>query len=728
MEINFKKINIDIDTKKLKKGITKTTKVISKGIEALPKKAKTASVVAMFLLPTLGIVNKCTGSDPNKIVIIENPIDVEAQKEFVDKKDCTFHVVQKGDNIYNIGKKYGITQRRLLAVNNLTTKSIIHPNDTILIPESYTVKNVKTLDDVSKATGLSMDYLETLKDFEKVYFKAENDRNNNPTVGVGHLVTKDERAKYLGRELSNEEVYTLLAQDILDAELDIKTKVTPEAWDEMPISLKESVIDLAFNKGSGAITENLNIYESLNNKDYVTAIANLTQDYSIVKGEKKPASGLSKRRLYDISNATKIFKNGIPDKVLESAEEVYNRGLKYMEEEKNRKEISAQAYPNVLAEYKDLAYEWFDGKIGKPSDVEAKTTTSTSSETNEVKQNEVKQETVTSQAPVKASSSSSGTIAKMSTWSEYYDKMQHPVVAKNTIIKTPKNKFQKTWKAESLRNSCINSAKNEARDKYRDYCAQNGIKYNEKNLDLSAFDRIPYPVVDKNGNIIVDHTKILRPKKSNGKTVIINPGHGGYDCRKGTFDVGAYYFSKRANGKYAPVIEYEKMIQYGDEVAKKLLEAGYEVVLTSGGHLYTFNDNKSFQKIADNLINGKFDGKKRSAKNISFLSFHADKSSSKDIKGAGVCYDYRHSYDTGFAEIMANSLNEGAWITAKANERGRNKDGLQQLYQTDHIPSLLLEVDYLNGKNASNLESSDYRKQFIEQVVAGLNNYYNINK
>jgi len=722
MEINFKNINIDIDTKKLKKGITKTTEVISKGIEALPKKAKTASVVAMFLLPTLGIVNKCTGNDPNKIVIIENPIDVEAQKEFVDKKDCTFHVVQKGDNIYNIGKKYGITQRRLLAVNNLTAKSVIHPNDTILIPESYTVKNVKTMEDVSKATGLSMDYLEILKDFEKVCSGAENDRNNNPTVGIGHWVTSNERSKYLGRELTNEEIYTLLAQDLLDAELDIKTKVTPEAWDDMPVNLKESVLDLAFNKGSGTITENPSIYEALNSGDYVTAIVNLTQDYSIINGVKKPASGLSKRRLYDISNATKIFKNGIPDKVLESAEEVYNRGLKYMEEEKNRKEISAQAYPNVLAEYKALAYEWFDGRIGESSDAGVKATTSTSSEAKEVKQ-----ETVTPQTPVKASTSSSGAVAKISTWSEYYNQMQHPVVNKNTIIKTPKNKFQKTWKAETLRNSCINSAKEEARDKYRDYCVQNGIKYNEKNLDLSAFDRIPYPVVDKNGNIVVDHTKILKPKKSNGKTVIINPGHGGYDCRKGTFDVGAYYFSKRANGKHAPVIEYEKMIQYGDEVTKKLLDAGYEVVLTSGGHLYTFNDNKSFKKIADNLINGKFDGKKRSAKNVSFLSFHADKSTLKDIKGAGVCHDYRHkTYDSEFAEVMTSSLNKGAWITAKANERGRNKDGLQQLYQTDHIPSLLLEVDYLNGKHASNLESSDYRKQFIEQVIAGLNNYYNI--
>lgn len=715
MDVNFKNFNFDIDTNKIKKNITKTTKAIGKGIEALPKKVKTASVVAMFLLPTLGIVNKCTDKDPNKIEIIENYVDYNAQSKFVDKKERTFHVVQKNDNIYNIGKKYGVTQRRLLAVNNLTKKSIIHPNDTILIPESYTVKNVKTLDDVSKATGLSMDYLETLKAFEKVYYKAENDRNNNPTVGIGHWVTKDERSKYLGRELKDEEIYTLLAQDILDAELDIKTKVTPEAWDEMPISLKESVIDLAFNKGSGAITENSNIYESLNNKDYVTAIANLTQDYSIVNGKECPASGLSKRRLYGISNATKIFKNGIPDKVLESAENVYNKGLKYMAEEKKRGEITAEAYPNVLAEYKALAYEWFDGKIGEKSDIKVQTI-----------EDDIKEESVIT--PHKENATAGDKVTKKSTWSEYYDKMQHPVVAKNTIIKTPKNKFQKTWKAESLRNSCINSAKNEARDKYRDYCAQNGIKYNEKNLDLSAFDRIPYPVVDKNGNIIVDHTKILRPKKSNGKTVIINPGHGGYDCRKGTFDVGAYYFSKRANGKYAPVIEYEKMIQYGDEVAKKLLEAGYEVVLTSGGHLYTFNDNKSFKKIADNLINGKFDGKKRSAKNISFLSFHADKSSSKDIKGAGVCYDYRHSYDAGFAEIMANSLNKGAWITAKANERGRNKDGLQQLYQTDQIPSLLLEVDYLNGKNASNLESSDYRKQFIEQVVAGLNNYYNINK
>ena len=145
----------------------------------------------------------------------------------------------------------------------------------------------------------------------------------------------------------------------------------------MPSKLKESVFDLAFNKGIGAISDNENLLNALNEQDYPAAVANLTQDYSVVtnaKGEKvkKPAAGLSKRRLYNIANASEIFKNGMPDVVAISATEVYNRGLKYLEEEKNRGEISSSAYENVVKEYKNLAYEWTDGKLGEKGEVSVK--------------------------------------------------------------------------------------------------------------------------------------------------------------------------------------------------------------------------------------------------------------------------------------------------------------------------------------------------------------------
>ena len=115
-----------------------------------------------------------------------------------------------------------------------------------------------------------------------------------------------------------------MGTDLLNCDLDLRTGIDAKAYDEMPAKLKESVIDLAFNKGVGAVLNNKALVDALNSRDYVTAIANLNQDYSVVKNKKgdivhKPASGLSKRRLYEIANACEIFKNGYPSKILNSA-------------------------------------------------------------------------------------------------------------------------------------------------------------------------------------------------------------------------------------------------------------------------------------------------------------------------------------------------------------------------------------------------------------------------
>ena len=81
MKINDKAKTYDIKTKvaKAKKVITKN---ISEGYSKIPSKVRTASVIAMFLLPTLGIVNKCTNNnaDNNNIVVVDTPVD----KSYID--------------------------------------------------------------------------------------------------------------------------------------------------------------------------------------------------------------------------------------------------------------------------------------------------------------------------------------------------------------------------------------------------------------------------------------------------------------------------------------------------------------------------------------------------------------------------------------------------------------------------------------------------------------------
>ncbi|MBQ8459797.1 N-acetylmuramoyl-L-alanine amidase [bacterium] len=277
----------------------------------------------------------------------------------------------------------------------------------------------------------------------------------------------------------------------------------------------------------------------------------------------------------------------------------------------------------------------------------------------------------------------------------------------------------------NLQSGAIASAKKEAKTNFQAYCKANGIKYDENLLDLTPLERIPAPTV-KNGKIVGTESELLKPTtKPNGNVVIINPGHGGYSSRSGYFDPGSYSFIKKANGKYAPLLEYEKMKIYADSVVEKLRAKGYAVVLTNA-HAQTMSDQGTISNIVKGLNNGTKGSKKYPNNNIMFISLHADSEPGKT--GSGVCYDSSFSNDTRFANILKNNLNEDDWISASLSERNWNvpHKGLQVLHQTETIPSVLLEVEYVNGAKSKNLDSSSYQARFENKMIEGINEYFGI--
>lgn len=177
--------------------------------------------------------------------------------------------------------------------------------------------------------------------------------------------------------------------------------------------------------------------------------------------------------------------------------------------------------------------------------------------------------------------------------------------------------------AKQLQKDAINSAQNEAKDNFKIYCKDNNIPYSENDLDLTPIKRIPAPIVS-NGEVVAAESEFLKPTTTpNGKVVILNAGHGGYSDRTGYFDTGSYSFIKKANGKYAPLLEYEKMNIYAEHTADKLREKGYAVVITSG-HSQTISDQKSVSNLISRLENGEKTSKKYNKNDIVFVSLHAD--------------------------------------------------------------------------------------------------------
>ena len=274
-----------------------------------------------------------------------------------------------------------------------------------------------------------------------------------------------------------------------------------------------------------------------------------------------------------------------------------------------------------------------------------------------------------------------------------------------------------------LRKGAIHSAKEEALEKFKDYCNANNIQYNKNKLDMAPLERIPAPTV-KNGEIITKESAFLKPTtKPNGKVIILNPGHGGYNTQNGFFDPGSYSFIKKANGKYAPLLEFEKMNIYAESTAEKLRSQGYAVVITNG-HIKTISEDKSISNLVKRLNSGEKGGQKYNNKNIMFISLHAD--SEPGQSGSGICYDSRFDEDTSLANTLTEHLNTDDWIKSKTSERNWTDKGkgLQVLHQTENIPSVLVEVEYVNGSKSKNLDSSAYQNRFENKLIEGVNSYF----
>lgn len=310
-------------------------------------------------------------------------------------------------------------------------------------------------------------------------------------------------------------------------------------------------------------------------------------------------------------------------------------------------------------------------------------------------------------------------LRKTSTQATIPSKKTTKLPHNGTVVKLTKS--EKTFTVSDLQRGAIASGKKEALEKFKEYCASNNIKFDEKMLDLAPIERYPVPVV-KNGKIVSAETALLRPTaKPNGKVVVLNPGHGGYSSRNGCFDPGSYSFIKKGDGKYAPLLEYAKMKEYSDDLTEKLRAQGYAVVI-AGGHAQTMTDQNTITNVISKLNAGQKGGQKYSKSNIVLISLHAD--SQPGSSGSGVCYDPKFADDTKLQACLNKNLNQDDWIKAAPSERRWGEKGIQVLHQSEQNPSVLLEVEYVNGNKSQNLDSRDYRTRYTNKIVAGINEYF----
>ena len=82
-----------------------------------------------------------------------------------------YYVVQKGDNLYQIGKRYGISAEMLAEMNGLELDEYIYPEQKLLVPKEgfkpYITKEEDTLKSIADEFGLPRE--EILLYNDKIY-------------------------------------------------------------------------------------------------------------------------------------------------------------------------------------------------------------------------------------------------------------------------------------------------------------------------------------------------------------------------------------------------------------------------------------------------------------------------------------------------------------------------------------------------------------------------------
>ena len=289
------------------------------------------------------------------------------------------HTLKAGETPSTLARKYNVEERTILMLNGLTKEdaTTLQIGQTLKIPPTRTARNINNLNDAASALGVSVDFVKKLKRIEdgldankkpfpdnKFHNTPYRDDEGNLTIGIGHVVKRGEKTK-----LTNKEVLELFVNDMLKMEENLWDVMGgKQNYDKLPQSIKEALLDMTFNKGTAIVEKSQGLVWALKNGKYEAAICKMTNNKSL-KG--KEMSGLSKRRLFDIATASKMYNGNPPHSVINTAQQVYNRGVELLKIESAKAYnklknpgISLQQYiQNQLVGYNAHAKEYMGDKI-----------------------------------------------------------------------------------------------------------------------------------------------------------------------------------------------------------------------------------------------------------------------------------------------------------------------------------------------------------------------------
>lgn len=215
-------------------------------------------------------------------------------------------------------------------------------------------------------------------------------------------------------------------------------------------------------------------------------------------------------------------------------------------------------------------------------------------------------------------------------------------------------------------------------------------------------------------------TEVLDPTTSgslNGKVVVLNPGHGGYQQKNGYFDAGTVLSVKNAEGKQMPIEEWRVAQSYVEKISDNLRARGAKVVIVSGA---VRNGGMSSQQYIENMFAGKKGCDEvrdlmhnTNKSNMLMLSVHVESAKEKP-KDKKCTVRYTKDIDKKLSDNINNYVRQGFSSLTPVS----TQDNLYINRAAQGVTSSLLEIGNIaNGQITNSLLSNYDQKKYAECIA-----------
>ena len=199
-----------------------------------------------------------------------------------------------------------------------------------------------------------------------------------------------------------------------------------------------------------------------------------------------------------------------------------------------------------------------------------------------------------------------------------------------------------------------------------------------------------------------NESKTAQAKKTNGKVVVIDPGHGGADPGK----VGI-------NGAK----EKDVNLAIAKVLRTVLEDKGFEVAMTRTEDKVLGNSSK-FSKIGD--LNGRCE----IINNCIMISLHQNSFTQESVHGAQTFYFQRSEKSKSLGEAVQQELNKE--VNKEKEKKAKPNDSYYILINSK-CPGIIVECGFLsNFTEAGKLVDESYQMQLAEILCSGIMNYFDI--